>query len=96
MRFDIIGKTIIKHDPNKNETMPFLSIYEKTSMIGLRLSQLSLGAKSVLTSEQLELCDGIKEIVYKELETRKIPFMVKRTLPNDVVEYWNIEDLIIT
>lgn len=92
----VIEDNIKKYDANNNETSPFLTIYEKTSMIGLRLSQLSYGAQSALSPEQLESCTSIKEIVQKEFETRKIPLMVKRVLPNKNVEYWKIEDMIIT
>lgn len=91
----VIVDTLNKYDANKNETSPFLSIYEKTSMIGLRLSQLAYGAPSVLSPEQLENCSTIKDIVQKEFETKKIPLMVKRVLPNNKVEYWKIEDMII-
>lgn len=91
----VIDDNIKKYDANSNETTPFLSIYEKTSMIGLRLSQIAYGAQSVLSPEQLDSCTNIKEIVQKEFETRKIPLMVKRVLPNKKVEYWKIEDMII-
>jgi DNA-directed RNA polymerase subunit K/omega len=32
-------------------------------------------------------------IALKELEEKKIPFIIKRPLPNGVIEYWRISDL---
>lgn len=96
MTLNVIDKDLKHYNANENETSPFLSVYEKTSMIGLRLSQLAHGAKSVLSPEQLENCTNLKEIVSKEFEMRSIPLMVKRVLPNNKIEYWKIEDMIIT
>lgn len=96
MTSHVIDTNIDKYNANNNETSPFLTVYEKTSMIGLRLSQISHGAKSVLSPEQIEECKDVKEIVQKEFETRTIPLMVKRVLPNKKIEYWKIQDMIIS
>lgn len=57
---------------------PLLSIYEKTSIIGLRLSQLEHGAKSTLSPEDVSKCDSIKQIVEMEFKKHKIPFKIVR------------------
>ena len=82
------------YNPDNNISSRILSIYEKTSILGLRLSQLSYGAKTVLSPQELENCKSVKDIVLKEYETKKIPLMIKRVLPNDAIEYWKIQDMI--
>ena len=39
--------------------------------------------------------NNIKDIANEELNQKKIPFMLLRTLPNKAQEYWRISDMII-
>lgn len=59
-------------------TYPLLSIYEKTSILGLRMSQLEHGAKSTLTPQEIAKCKSVKEIAAMEFKENKIPFKVIR------------------
>jgi DNA-directed RNA polymerase subunit K/omega len=72
-----------------------MSIYEKTSIIGLRLTQLSQGAPSTLSDEDLKKCRSIREIVDMELEKKVIPFMIERSMPNQPKTIWDLDNLII-
>ena len=82
------------YDSKANITRNVLSRYEKTKIIGMRLEQIARGAKPLvdLTNKKIT---NIREIVLLELEQRKIPFMIARTLPNGTQEYWKLEDMII-
>tara|TARA_Y100000816_G_scaffold280474_1_gene253875 strand:+ start:430 stop:726 length:297 start_codon:yes stop_codon:yes gene_type:complete len=84
---------IIENYNTKNyNTLPILSIYEKTKILGLRLSQLEKGSLSYLK----DFKDfTIKEIALKELEKKLLPYIILRKLPNEIIEYWKLEDLII-
>jgi len=74
-----------------------LSPYDKTSIIGNRLSQIANGANSVLSTEELKKCKNVKDVVYMELNTRKIPLMIKRILPNgEIIELKIDENTIIS
>ena len=79
---------------NKKNSVGFLTIYEKTSLIGLRKQQLVNGANTYLTKQELEDISNIEEIVEKEFKLNKLPFMICRTMPNGVKEYWKLEELI--
>jgi DNA-directed RNA polymerase subunit K/omega len=72
-----------------------MSKYEKTQIIGLRLSQLAAGAKPVLSPDELANCNNIRDIVLKELFLKKIPFMICRELPNKEKVYWKVQDMIV-
>ena len=74
-----------------HRTLPFLTKYERTRVLGQRAKQIDSGAKSFIKSENSVL-DGYL-IAQSELEQKKIPFIIKRPLPNGGFEYWNISDL---
>ncbi len=71
------------------KTFPFLTKYEKTRIIGVRMEQLSHGAKPNIPTKGLA---SIREIAEEELRLRKTPFIIVRTLPNGTYEYWKIEE----
>lgn len=78
---------------NKKNSVRFITIYEKTSIFGLRKQQLVNGANTYLSKKELEDISNIEEIVQKEYELNKLPFMIRRTMPNGVKEYWKLEEL---
>ena len=74
-----------------HKTLPFLTKYEKTRVLGQRAKQINAGAKPMIDVAQ-NIMDGY--IIAKlELEQKKIPFIIKRPLPNGECEYWNLADL---
>jgi DNA-directed RNA polymerase I, II, and III subunit RPABC2 len=74
-----------------HKTLPFLTKYEKARILGERATQLNAGAKAMIDVD-LDMIDGYV-IALKEFEQKKIPFIIKRPLPNGAVEYWKLEDL---
>ena len=74
-----------------HKTIPFLTKYEMTRVIGQRAKQIDAGAKTFV-KVPLNVIDGY-HIALLELEQKKLPFIVKRPFPNGGVEYWNISDL---
>ncbi len=82
------------YEPSNNKTLNIITIYEKTSVLGLRKQQIAKGAPSTLSKKILEKLTSLDEIVEKEYELKKIPFIICRKLPNNINEYWKIKDLI--
>ena len=76
---------------DKHKTYPVLSKYEKAKIIGIRVNQLNYGAEPFVTVKQLNLDKVI--IVEEELKQKKLPFIIKRPMPNGKFEYWNVKDL---
>jgi len=74
-----------------HKTLPFLTKYEKTRILGERATQLNAGAMAMIEVD-VDMIDGYV-IALKEFEQKKIPFIIKRPLPNGAVEYWKLEDL---
>ena len=72
-------------------TVPILSKYEKTKILGLRTKQINSGAIPFINVDE-DIVDGYI-IAEKELYQKKIPFIIKRPISNNKFEYWKLEDL---
>lgn len=77
---------------DNHKTFPILSKYEKARIIGLRVSQLNKGVPTFLEVTPNNYIDKTL-IAQQELNEKKIPFIIKRPIPNGSFEYWNIKDL---
>jgi DNA-directed RNA polymerase subunit K/omega len=74
-----------------HKTYPILSKYEKTRIIGLRVSQLNKGAKPFITLKNKILDNSL--IAEKELQEKALPFIIMRPIPGSLSEYWKVSDL---
>ena len=80
------------YDPAKNTTRNMMSKYEKAKVVGLRLQQIAAGASSLVETKGMK---DIRQVVDAEMEQKKLPFMIVRTLPNGIKEFWKVKDMII-
>jgi DNA-directed RNA polymerase I, II, and III subunit RPABC2 len=76
---------------NFHKTLPFVSKFEKARILGVRAKQINHGA-TVMIDVPEHIIDGYT-IALMEYEQKKIPFIIKRPLPNGTVEYWKFTDL---
>jgi DNA-directed RNA polymerase I, II, and III subunit RPABC2 len=74
-----------------HKTVPFLTKYEKARILGERAKQLNAGGKPFVNVDP-SILDGYL-IAEKELNEKKLPFIIKRPITNGACEYWKIEDL---
>jgi DNA-directed RNA polymerase I, II, and III subunit RPABC2 len=72
-------------------TFPFLTRYEKARILGERAAQINSGAKPFVEVDARTI-DGYL-IALREYEEKKIPFIIRRPLPNGKSEYWRFADL---
>jgi DNA-directed RNA polymerase subunit K/omega len=77
-------------DPN-HQTLPFLTKYEKTRILGERAKQINSGAQPLVDVDD-DIIDGYL-IALKEFEQKKIPFIIKRPIAGNRIEYWKLSDL---
>jgi DNA-directed RNA polymerase subunit K/omega len=88
---------IIKRNPEgaiddpRHTTLPFLTKYEMTRVLGLRASQIDHGAQP-MTEVPAGIMDGY-QIAQQELLEKEIPFILRRPLPDGDFEYWRVADL---
>lgn len=74
-----------------HKTMPFLTKYEKTRILGQRAKQLNQGAQPVIHVDK-KIIDGYL-IAQLELQQKALPFIIRRPLPGGKSEYWRLSDL---
>lgn len=74
-----------------HKTIPILTKYEKTRILGIRAKQINNGAQPMVTINT-QIIDGYL-IALKELEEKKIPIIIRRPIPNGASEYWHLKDL---
>jgi len=77
----------------RHTTYPFLTLYERTKVLSLRASQLAHGAPPFI--EVPEFLTDVYEIAKAELEAKRLPYIMKRPLPDGKYEYWRLADLMI-
>jgi len=86
------GVTRDPHDrviDGMHKTLPIMSKYEFTRILGLRAKQINAGSPPFV---ETDLVDGYL-IATLELREKKLPFIVQRPLPNGEFEYWRVSDL---
>ena len=81
-----------KADAN-HRTYPFMTVFERTKIIGLRANQLSKGSVPFVAIPK-HITD-VRDIARLELEQKRLPFIIKRPLPNGMFEYWRVADLLL-
>jgi len=75
----------------QHKTIPILTKYEKTKILGMRVKQLNNGAQSYIVNSEKTIDNYVIALI--ELEQKKIPFIIQRPLPNNNFEYWKLHDL---
>jgi DNA-directed RNA polymerase I, II, and III subunit RPABC2 len=94
---EVLSRCTVTRDADKNimdeyhTTVPILTKYEYTRILGVRASQIEHGAPLFIDVPET-LIDSYL-IAKDELYQKKLPFILKRPLPNGTIEYWKLEDL---
>ena len=76
-----------------HRTVPILTKYERTRVLGVRASQLANGALPYVKLAKPMLNELL--IAEQELREQKLPFVIRRPLPNGGSEYWKLRDLAV-
>eukprot|EP00884_Botryococcus_braunii_P001846 jgi/Botrbrau1/11662/Bobra.168_2s0017.1 len=81
-------------DPERRDrpriTTRYMTKYERARILGTRALQISMNAPVMV---ELEGETDPLEIAMKELKEKKIPFVVRRYLPDGSYEDWSVSEL---
>jgi DNA-directed RNA polymerases I, II, and III subunit RPABC2 len=81
------------YNTKKNITSPKLSIYEKTRVLTERTHQIDNGCIPYISN--IERFTDSYSIALEEFKQKKIPFIIRRPLPNmESYEYWKLSDML--
>ena len=73
-------------------TTPYMTKYERARILGTRALQISMNAPVLV---QLDGETDPLEIAGKELREKRIPFTIRRYLPDGSYEDWGVDELIV-
>jgi DNA-directed RNA polymerase I, II, and III subunit RPABC2 len=94
---EILAMTKVIRDKNYiiiddlHKTIPYLTKYERARILGQRAKQIESGATPFIKVPE-NMIDGYL-IAELELKQGRIPFIIRRPMPNGGSEYWKINDL---
>jgi len=94
---EILSMIVVIRDKNGiivddlHKTIPYLTKYERARILGQRAKQINSGSPPFVKVPE-NVIDGYI-IAELELKEKKIPFIIRRPLPNGGSEYWSIKDL---
>ena len=76
-------------------TRPYFTKYELTALVSARAQQLAEGAKPLVSMDGLRASDPmfVWDVARREVEQRKLPFIIRRQLPNNTSEFWSAQEL---
>ena len=83
------GRAVPRHE---RTTTPYMTKYERARVLGTRALQISMNAPVLV---QLDGETDPLEIAGKELREKRVPFVVRRYLPDGSYEDWPVDDLIV-
>jgi DNA-directed RNA polymerase I, II, and III subunit RPABC2 len=75
-----------------HKTLPYLTKYEKTRVLGQRAMQINTPNAKIYVKVPDGVIDGYV-IAKMELQEKKIPFIIRRPLPSGGSEFWRLQDL---
>jgi DNA-directed RNA polymerase I, II, and III subunit RPABC2 len=84
--------TYIRYNSKNKVTIPYLTKFEKTKVLGARAAQIEGGAKTLLNSNKLNNIRQSLDIAQLEFEEGLIPFIIRRYLPDGLYEDWRLSD----
>ena len=74
-------------------TTPYLTKYERARVLGTRAMQISRNAPVFIDLDPDDVDPLV--IAQKELQAKRIPFIIRRYLPDATYEDWPLDDLIV-
>jgi DNA-directed RNA polymerase I, II, and III subunit RPABC2 len=76
-------------------TRGYFTKYEYTSLVAIRAQQLADGAKPLIELTGIKTSDPmfVWTVAKREIELQKLPFIIRRQLPDGSSEFWNAQDM---
>jgi DNA-directed RNA polymerase subunit K/omega len=91
--FDECGKILTNLDKPKISKL-IMTKYEFNGIISLRTTQIAMGGIPFITiPDNIKSNMDLRKIAIEELKQNKIPYIIKRPLPNNKYEFIRVRDL---
>ena len=92
--FDDYNKVMANLDKPKI-SKPIMTKYEFDQIISLRANQIAFGSPAFVNifDKKIQSNMELRQVALQELREGKLPFIIKRPMPNNKFEYYRISDL---
>jgi DNA-directed RNA polymerase I, II, and III subunit RPABC2 len=86
---------VIKNAENVRITQPYFYKYEYTALLACRTQQIAEGALPMVPISEFNTNDPkfIWKIAEREILERKLPYIIRRVLPDGKEEDWSVSEL---
>jgi DNA-directed RNA polymerase I, II, and III subunit RPABC2 len=80
---------------SQRTTREYFTKYEYTVLVATRAQQLADGAKPLVDLVGLKTADPmfVWQVATREIVQRKLPFLVRRQMPDGTSEYWSAQEM---
>ena len=91
----VFRKEIQKSMNQQRTTREYFTKYEHTALLAMRAQQLAEGAKPLISLEGIRTSDPmfVWNVAKREIQERKLPFIIRRQLPDGTSEFWSAQEL---
>lgn len=91
----VFRNEVIKSSSQPRVTREYFTKYEYTVLLATRAQQLAEGAKPLISLEGFRTSDPmfVWNVAKREIQERKLPFIIRRQLPNGTSEFWSAQEL---
>ena len=86
---------VIRNNDVPRVSPPYFTKYEYTTLLSCRAQQIAEGAIPLVPLVDFNTNDPkfIWKVAEREIVERKLPYIVKRQLPDGNIEFWSVSEL---
>ncbi len=91
----VFREEVVERRKEPRKTFGYYTKYEYTALLAMRAQQIAEGAKPLVSLEGLKTSDPmfVWNVAKREIEQQKLPFIVRRQLPDGASEFWSVSEL---
>lgn len=91
----IFRTEVVEAVKEPRRTRGYYTKYEYTALVAMRAQQLAEGARPLVELTGLRTSDPlfVWNVAKREIEQRKLPFLVRRQLPDGTAEFWSTQEM---
>lgn len=91
----VTREDVVRPTETPRVSQPYFTKYEYTTLLACRAQQLSDGALPLIPLADFNTSDPrfVWKVAEREILDRKLPYIVRRVLPDGNTEYWSVAEL---
>jgi DNA-directed RNA polymerase I, II, and III subunit RPABC2 len=91
----VLREAVVEANSVARVTLPYFTKYEYTTFLACRMQHLALGAPPLVPLSDFSTSDPrfLQKVAEREILERKLPYLIRRKLPDGTTEYWPVSEL---